>query len=802
MVAAFGEPEGLAAAEKELAEQGLASEPNFSPWRIVANAKRKNPNQKGGGRPAEHAPADGAPRWRCPLVQQLTTDSTSPMGRIVSRWARQAEDFATGNVREAFAGLWARLQKAAASGESATNFVTAVLALAGSDTADHEATMQQAEELARADVACVARVGPDDFKSLQLAVRRICFQLTRDGGRVGAEAYPEEEEDEDAEPSRQGGCAGGALDFVDWRKERGLTGSLVLLISQADTVPKDTMGAVISCWAAACGDNDIPMVVLFGLQQPPQGRFDLLESDPLGNLRLESVGCLFDAQLVCHQLLEHIVSDPSCPLALAPELLQKLRNLFLYTRHSVSYVMKTLALLCEQALSENPLAAALCPPLDETVMPSNKAQLEKVFAARLRKAKGPVLTERLRELRAPEDRGCSENDLLNWAAEAAAQAILWRRGIIDSFGAWDVLLCATQPTMRYEVKMRRLCKLLQALWPSAGASGDADAEAKNRLMTGLLGSCLRLLDGEVTARDHLDRLVQDLLSAKTPLDAEFQAELDAMKGPDLKDGNVCNGLRGWFYKLRGISWQPLAGAPRELFLHGFSCSADHLQKVEKQLNGSGSFCSEALLLPLARGRGEGLPDDAALLFRLTETSLGRCVLVADLWECFLAHARPTPGGDAAGLKHRFGQALVMLHSMGLFVPRQGSRVQPEDGPPVSGWKLMKRRFGRLTNPLVEGQKPENTAGASRMWRELNPHVQENGAGDEVSASPVPDRSPAASPERRRKLQRLVTPTNLPLPSRLAKRPHEAPLQASQSAWKPESQPMVKTPGKRARIYMG
>ena len=307
-------------------------------------------------------------------MQQLTTDSTSPMGRIVSRWARQAEDFATGHVREAFAGLWARLQKAAASGGSATNFVTAVLALAGSDTADHEATMQQAEELARADVACVARVGPDDFRSLQLAVRRICFQLTRDGGRVGAEAYPEEEEDEDAEPLRQGGCAGGALDFVDWRKERGLTGPLVLLISQADTVPKDTMGAVISCWAAACGDNDIPMVVLFGLQQPPQGRFDLLESDPLGNLRLESVGCLFDEDLVCNQLLEHIVSDPSCPLALAPELLQKLRNLFLYTRHSVSYVMKTLALLCEQALSENPLAAALCPPLDETVMPSNKAR--------------------------------------------------------------------------------------------------------------------------------------------------------------------------------------------------------------------------------------------------------------------------------------------------------------------------------------------------------------------------------------------------------------------------------------------
>ena len=39
---------------------------------------------------------------------------------------------------------------------------------------------------------------------------------------------------------------------------------------------------------------------------------------------------------------------------------------------------------------------------------------------------------------------------------------------------------------------------------------------------------------------------------------------------------------------------------------------------------------------------EGLPDDGALLFRLMETSLGRCIPVADLWECFLAHARPGP----------------------------------------------------------------------------------------------------------------------------------------------------------------
>ena len=31
------------------------------------------------------------------------------------------------------------------------------------------------------------------------------------------------------------------------------------------------------------------------------------------------------------------------------------------------------------------------------------------------------------------------------------------------------------------------------------------------------------------------------------------------------------------------------------------------------------------------------------------------------------------------------------------------QVQPEDGPPVSGWKLMKRRFGRLTHPLVDRQ---------------------------------------------------------------------------------------------------
>mmetsp|Transcript_114555 Transcript_114555/g.324478 ORF Transcript_114555/g.324478 Transcript_114555/m.324478 type:complete len:880 (-) Transcript_114555:261-2900(-) len=778
------------------------------------------------------APQKGSTGWHCRQLDQFGMESGSIITQVCRRWGRHVEELASRHVAGAFGRLHEHLRGAAGRSAVSGTEVAVLPALAGSDFADHEATMGQAEELVRESfpASCVASVGPESFHNPAATMRRITVQLLRGasaakaanrmedalGEAVVDEAIEGEWPIEDQVASNQSFQVRGALDFIDWYRDSSRTDTVVILVKHADAVGAESLREVLNCWGAACCEHGIPLLVVLGLQHPPQSRFDLLGGETLTPLRLLDAVHLFDARAVCARLLEQIIEDPLCPLALTPELLLWMRDHFLHKCHSVTRVLTILVLLFEQFHSENPFAV-LCSPLDDqgvggAATRPDRAQLVRVFTQRFEE--NPNLVAILRTMWPAEGESTAAA-----AAEAAADATAWRWRLYDSFGVWEALLCTIQPLACHEARLRRLCKLLTPIWPqrrtqdpgAAGAAderadGATDAEREAHVVGELMDLCLAPFDpgSSLLSRSDLEKLVRGINRASTPLDTNLQGELAKLSKPSIGDAQLRKGLRSWLCQFREQYWQPLQGPARDIFIEGFSCERHLARAVEPRLACKVSSAADDLLLPLARG-GER-PDDVALLYRLLECFSGKSVEVADLWQAFMEHAPPeapgAPGDDAAALA-RFSQALLALHALGLHAPQATKSERPEaDGKPFRGWQVRKRNFGCLWKRRVvaqdpagdfavhtEGPAPEPGAAAAPAASPATPPPAVEGGRE--GGPPCPGSPPPASAQARQR--RFFTPQKPqpPPPGAAPRRPDAAKYETARDSGR-----------KRARIFMG
>jgi len=744
-------PRGLVAAAMTLSSQrhggGVAAEAprqaapsgNGPGWSIgSARVSKQQPSVKG---------SDGCQlrcgngSWRSCLVDNLATGDGSLTDEVFGRWARKAESLATCHVRKAFEDkLRGHLRSAAAaSAGGGQDVVPFVLALAGSDISDHESTMRQVAELVGREALspgdslppCTALLGPGDLRTPVAAARRICQELTREAGSGGGQEggvvpLVEDEEDEGGE---EVAYAGGARVFAEWYRRRGAGRLCVLLLSQVESISKDVLRQVLDEWGCDDGAHaPVPLFIVLGMQQPPQGRFELFESESLTTLVNVGAVRLLNASAICNDLLEHLAQDVGCPVALTPDVLSWLRDSMRFSSHSISHILKALAMLCSKFFATRPLAG-LCAALkvdgaaEGAIAKLSSDQLESIFAKLLRANSG--LLANLRELW-PD---VSERGLMKQTLQAAASAVLWRRNLAASLPVWDVILCTLRPMVKHQGLLWRMCRLLDALWPQWAAAGPATeaAIAKERQAArSLLEKCLGDLGAKpiptgaavgsegTLGREGLDGLVRELAAASGALESEHQ-ELSRLADAELSDAELRESLQTLLRGMLEKYWQPLDGPARELFLAAFACGGHQLKgKVERSLGWRTNFVEEMLLQPLACHEA----GDAGLLYRILEGCQGRAVSKEDLWRAFEEHAaggsESTLATQEKGAKRRFGAGLVALHSLGLLWPRANAGFGRAGK--VAGWRLHKRHFGRT---WLKAPK-QDTSKASQAWAQVAP----------------------------------------------------------------------------------
>jgi hypothetical protein len=418
------------------------------------------------------------PSWNCPLMARLAQES-SPAAAVMDRWAKHAAQLVTEHVRKAFVQVRKHLESGA--GASCCTPV-ALMALAGADVSDHDATMQLFEEFISKEVSHIAHVEPDDFRSLAVVTRRICSQLMREPrGRRGHGSHLEREPLE--------AHHAGLHDFVEWFHTRNKDASptyvscpppAVLLIRNADVVPKDVLRDLLSCFGTTCSGAGIPTLIIFGLRHSPQTHSELLEGRPTVAMQFRETLCLLDEEAVVRDFIEYLASDAGCPFAVSPKLLIWLRDQFMHTSQSVTHMLCALALVAENALSKCPFAV-LCEPLDKPKRQSvtkhspdkaclDRAAVETLFLDRLRDSPQECKDSLLKLL---ADNACpasTDCPLLTLAqvATATAEAFLWRQQLCRSLAVWDELLCVVQPLARHQVvfgRVRRLEHLLSLSSP-------------------------------------------------------------------------------------------------------------------------------------------------------------------------------------------------------------------------------------------------------------------------------------------------------------------------------------------------
>eukprot|EP00927_Polykrikos_kofoidii_P038622 TRINITY_DN33035_c0_g1_i1.p1 TRINITY_DN33035_c0_g1~~TRINITY_DN33035_c0_g1_i1.p1 ORF type:complete len:823 (-),score=117.92 TRINITY_DN33035_c0_g1_i1:67-2535(-) len=725
---------------KEIVDSGLAQptpDPLSAQWHIDLNEQAAVPIES--AIVAEQSiiqGSDGASSvgWCCSLRGRVATDG-SPTSAVWSRWACQAERFATEHVRSAFGRLRGRVHEIAAN---PNRELPTVLALAGADVADHEATMVMVDRLVRSEsyADSVALVGPDDFRTLSIVTKRICSQFVH-GVSISGE---NEDETERKKANRLG-----FLEFIEWYHARQSKGLAVLLVQQAGAVPKEQLRETLSCLGASCCSAGIRVLVVLGLQHPPQARFDLLEGRPLVGLRLVDALCLFDARIITERLLDHLARDADCPLALSSDLLLWLWSQFHSGHQSLTHVLKVLALVCSRTLVDHPWAS-LCEPLP--VQQGNvsrasdddnyKVSLQRLFAQRLRAVAEPrQLAETWQRLSSPLSQEASVGRSgvkvdKKALADAAALAVMWRQRVCASLAVWDALYCATQPLAGKDTRVKRLDRLMKELWPEPGEESETIVTKQRQAVASLLSLCWQTMS--TLSRADLDGLVSKLVRDGTILDTEVQKELEDIVvkgGRGLKDVQLVDRLRKWFDRLMGRYWQPLEGMARDVFVAVFDCGGPALRTQVQELGGCQSK-AEALLA-LAHGRaarriegGDGQSaegsNDMALLYRLLECAAGRSAYLGDIWRAF-AEARGAMsmrGAEALAMQRRFGEGIFALHAMGLHVPKQVSaggsckgggrgrgrgRGGDSNTPtgPFDGWRLKKQCFGR---PWLKRKEPE------------------------------------------------------------------------------------------------
>ncbi|CAE8646875.1 unnamed protein product [Polarella glacialis] len=322
-------------------------------------------------------------------------------------------------------------------------------------------------------------------------------------------------------------------------------------------------------------------------------------------------------------------------------------------------------------------------------------------------------------------------------AQVYSQAVLWRRRLIDSLKA---LLVAAQPTVGQEARIRRLCKLLEALWPV----DDTQQASQEQRLHGMFGKVKELLN--CLPREQVRKLLAELSSAARGLSAALQGKLKTLQaqadGASQTDDEIRTSLLCWLEDVRQAYWQPLSGHARDLFLAGLCCPQAVLDKVEVSL---GSKTEDQHILQLANGTsGNGVTvahssmDDAAVMCRLLECHTGKAVKVADLWKAFtcIQGTGPSPSNV---LKRRFGMALATLHPLGLHLPVSG---KSDGDQSLSGWRVRKRHFGRVwLKPRCEPQEElyaarEAAAALARQVPSTELAVSANRESPEESSPPV------------------------------------------------------------------
>jgi len=701
------------AAEADATQAFLEREP---PYRMLFG--RRQPQQ-----PAVAAAAPLCTGWKSGLRKQLSLGNGA-VGRICDRWASQVESLAASHVKQAFSGLRQPLKDFAEGRLGDDGHVPMILTLAGADVEDHEATMHQAEMLMREQLpdACTALVGSNDLRNLPYANRRICDQFMRSEGMLSADPLRHsaaDAADEDAEEDEDVIGAVVPADFPDWHRSHGRNRPLVLMVQATDNVAKDILRDVLCFWSAICRTQgyNIPLLVVLGLRQVPHSRAALFEGELVLINHVATVR-LFDVGVVCGEILSKVAEDAKCPLALSPYVLSRLKEKFIHTRQSVTHILRMLVLLCEESLAQS-LIAPLCAPINIGASPGKRVEADEYHSEltkRLNATSPGDLQQLLPKLRdawsassmAPplEATTCMKKCLV----QAAAEAMAWRSNLVASLPIWDLLLIAAEPLTKYQPSMRRVCALLDVLWPS---SSDAQLPIK---LGKLFAKCHAKLD--CLPQEQLQKLLEDLSrAANHSLPKPLQQQVNGLFQSSTSQGRTLtelrSGLKDWIEKVRSEYWQPPCGRSRHLFdmPGGFSCGKEVMDAVERCLGMTG----EVQLSQIAAADGMFL--DASVLFRLLECHSGKHMKVVDLWFAFGQFVLPSSVGAEGEssssrqkelkqteeeVKRRFKQGLLTLHQVGIFAPAAGTSSQG-----MSGWRLRKRRMGRFwLQNAHRSQKPE------------------------------------------------------------------------------------------------
>jgi len=231
-----------------------------SPHRFHASNRRKS------SAVVAPIPAIDTLGWKCPAAQALR--SGGPAADICVHWAEKTCTLAEQHVQEAFSKMKDRLISIAHRPPSGS--IPMVLALAGSDTEDHEATMRLAEVLFRETIstASTARIHPSELRSLTYANRKIMEKLrnpdstsTSSNADASSQEDPDVEE-EDEEPNEEFP----SFNFSE-ALQRGKDGRIpltVLLFQGMDAAPKDVLRQVLCFWHAQCLENGAPLLIFLG----------------------------------------------------------------------------------------------------------------------------------------------------------------------------------------------------------------------------------------------------------------------------------------------------------------------------------------------------------------------------------------------------------------------------------------------------------------------------------------------------------------------------------------------------------
>jgi len=615
----------------------------------------------------------------------------------------------------------------AIANKRASGSIPLLMALAGSDTEDHEPTMRLAEALFREKIPKVstALVHPAELRSLSYANRKIMEKL-RNTHSSETDSRVDENQEEDNEQDDDEELEEFPFNFSDMQKTKEDSVLTVLLFQGVDAAPKDVLRHVLCFWHAQCLENGAPLLIFLGLKELPPNRqslFDLEDDEQLPFLHVDTVQ-LFDSTKVCEQLLNCLIEDCSCPLTMCPDNLKRLREIYTTKRQSVSHILRTLFLVFDDAMAEGAISG-LSQPLRFMCNDGNDAPPEIVqnhfqseFRRRAEVLGSADVVKQFHHLWPQE----AASSLPIHIANAAAEAMAWRCRLVASLPLYEVLMIGAWDTVKFYARLQRIHGLLEAIWPVPAekeAQQEQALEEKFNTMQHLLNGLTikkfqRLLHNirEVVSSCVSKTLAQDLHVLIKQTD-EFGDSEQAERGTDISTlDQLRHSFRKWVNEVKRLYWQPLGGKARDVFLASGSlnCSKGSLDNVEQHLTskfeGKLQYLASTSFEKFNQDVEEPLAD-ATRLFQILECSSGRFFKIAELWRSFTqlvsdfnaAEVMKAPKTKSASgdkekdlqaLKRRFQMALLALYQLGLFAPASGGAQKG-----VSGWRLKKRIFGRV-----------------------------------------------------------------------------------------------------------